>query len=94
MKESIFLSLGLVGLSTASYVNSLTQYIKDIPECALSAMKEALNEEGCSLSTADAKEFDCICDHMYDMDAIVYDKVSHSCAAGKSSFKTKILAFG
>lgn len=88
MKFSALLSVGLAGAASAHYVKSLTEYTKDIPQCAVAAMKIGMKNQGCDLQHVDAKDFDCICDNYIDIDGRVYAEVDHSCAAGKFQFPT------
>ncbi|OAA35243.1 hypothetical protein BBO_08845 [Beauveria brongniartii RCEF 3172] len=85
MKLSVILSIGLAGASSAHYVKSLTEYTKDLPQCAVAAMKIGMKNQGCNLKTVDAKDFDCICDNYLDIDGHVYAEVDHSCAADYAS---------
>lgn len=83
MKATIFLSaLALGPVASAWGVKSLSEYTKDLPECANAAMKAGMHDSGCNVSTVDASDFDCLCDNYYDISGTVFDKVSHSCAAG------------
>ncbi|KAM3515932.1 hypothetical protein MY11210_000472 [Beauveria gryllotalpidicola] len=85
MKLSVSLSVGLAGAASANYVKSLTEYTKDLPQCAIAAMKIGMRNRGCNLKTVDAKDFDCICDNYLDIDGRVYAQVDHSCAADYAS---------
>ncbi|KAM3557416.1 hypothetical protein MY1884_004517 [Beauveria asiatica] len=85
MKLSVILSIGLAGASSAHYVKSLTEYTKDLPQCAFAALKIGMKNQGCNLETVDAKDFDCICDNYLDIDGRVYAEVDHSCAADYAS---------
>lgn len=85
MKFSAILSVGLAGAGSAHYVKSLTEYTKEIPQCAVAALKTGMKNQGCDLQHVDAKDFDCICDNYLDIDGRVYAEVDHSCAAGASS---------
>lgn len=82
MKFSVILSVGLAGAASAHYVKSLTEYTKEIPQCAIAAMKVGMKNQGCDLKKVDAKDFDCICDNYLEIDGRVYAEVDHSCAAG------------
>ncbi|KAF1733185.1 hypothetical protein CRV24_007084 [Beauveria bassiana] len=81
MKLSVILSIALAGASSAHYVKSLTEYTKELPQCAVAAMKIGMKDQGCNLENANAKDFDCICDNYLDIDGRVYAEVDHSCAA-------------
>lgn len=82
MKLSVILSIALAGASSAHYVKSLTEYTKELPQCAVAAMKIGMKDQGCNLENVNAKDFDCICDNYLDIDGRVYAEVDHSCAAG------------
>ncbi|KAJ3496463.1 hypothetical protein NLG97_g2633 [Lecanicillium saksenae] len=84
MKFSAILSIGIAGAASAHYVKSLTEYTKEIPQCAVEAMKIGMKNQGCDLKNVNAKDFDCICDNYLDIDGRVYAEVDHSCAAGMS----------
>lgn len=83
MKFSAVLSLGLASVATAKYVKSLTEYTKEIPQCAVDAMKEGMKNNDCKLNNIDASDFDCICDNYLAIDGRVFNDVEHDCAAGK-----------
>lgn len=84
MKTAVILSaLTLSSLASAWDVKSLSEYTKDLPDCANAAMKAGMHDNGCNVSTVDASDFDCLCDNYYDISGTVFDKVSHSCAAGR-----------
>ncbi|KAJ6789660.1 hypothetical protein PWT90_08674 [Aphanocladium album] len=85
MKFSAILSIGLAGAASAHYVKSLTEYTKEIPQCAVEAMKIGMKNQGCDLKNVNAKDFDCICDNYLDIDGRVYAEVDHSCAADYAS---------
>ncbi|KAH8712749.1 hypothetical protein HC256_005923 [Beauveria bassiana] len=85
MKLSVILSIALAGASSAHYVKSLTEYTKELPQCAVAAMKIGMKDQGCNLENANAKDFDCICDNYLDIDGRVYAEVDHSCAADYAS---------
>ncbi len=45
-------------------IESLSESVKDFPQCSLSAFKNALQKEGCDIKSIGAGTFDCLCKHV------------------------------
>ncbi|KAK8009635.1 hypothetical protein PG989_000568 [Apiospora arundinis] len=69
--------LALVAQSCA--LESLSQYVEDIPSCAHAALASAMRGEGCKTSDVNAETFDCMCRHMTPIVVSVSHAVSVDC---------------
>ena len=48
----------------AAAIESLSDAVKDFPQCSLSAFKKALDKEGCDVKSVGGGTFDCMCKHL------------------------------
>ncbi|KAK7409515.1 hypothetical protein QQX98_008299 [Neonectria punicea] len=55
------LAVNVLGVSAA--LDTLAGYTADIPECAYSEFKKAMESENCEVSDVDSSSFECLCKH-------------------------------
>lgn len=64
---------------------SLSESVKDFPQCSYSAFKNALEKEGCDVKDIGAGTFDCMCKHVASIVVtMVTGKVDANCQASTS----------
>ncbi|OAA75326.1 hypothetical protein LEL_07314 [Akanthomyces lecanii RCEF 1005] len=67
-------------------VESLSESVKDLPQCSYSAFKNALEKEGCDVKDVGAGTFDCMCKHVASIAVtMAMDKVDANCQANWST---------
>lgn len=54
----------LANVFGAVALESLSDFVKDFPQCSLSAFKKALEKEGCDTTSVGTPTFDCLCKHL------------------------------
>lgn len=75
-----FSALALFAVGAVA-LESLTESINDIPSCAVSALKDAMTAEGCSVTKNDADELTCMCKHLSAIVVRVTGKLDGPCDA-------------
>ncbi|PHH89042.1 hypothetical protein CDD83_6724 [Cordyceps sp. RAO-2017] len=81
MRSSAFLGLLATYVLGAGAAQSLSGYVKDVPECAYAAFAKAMSEEGCKIKGVDADDLECLCKHMSSISIGVSREVETRCAA-------------
>ncbi|OAA40226.1 hypothetical protein BBO_06284 [Beauveria brongniartii RCEF 3172] len=64
MRFFTFAALGVANAIGALALESLSESVKDFPQCSYSAFKNALEKEGCDVKSIGAGTFDCLCKHV------------------------------
>lgn len=84
MKAASFYALTLTSILGVAAIESLSEYVGDVPKCAYSAFTESVEKEGCNTKDVNASTFDCICKHMASIVITVVREVDSNCNASKS----------
>ncbi|EGX95116.1 hypothetical protein CCM_03388 [Cordyceps militaris CM01] len=74
-------------------LGSLSESVKDFPQCSLSAFKNALDKEGCDVKNIGSGTFDCLCDHLASVAVTMsLSGLDLNCRANWSSALTRVCA--
>lgn len=66
-------------------LETLSESVKDFPQCSLSAFKKALDKEGCDVKNVGTGTFDCLCKHLESIVvSMSMSKLDANCQASKS----------
>lgn len=86
MKVSLFITVLLAEvLSVGAQMDTIGDYASDIPSCAFSAFKKALQSEECDVDNVGTDTLDCFCRHLSAVAvAVAQDSsVDSQCSIGK-----------
>lgn len=64
MRVSVLSTVVVANVFGAVALESLSDFVKDFPQCSLSAFKKALEKEGCDTTSVGTPTFDCLCKHL------------------------------
>lgn len=82
MRFSVVSTAILANAIGALAIETLSESVKDFPECSLSAFKKALDKEGCDVKTVGSGTFDCLCKHLASIVVtMTQSKIDANCQA-------------
>ncbi|TQV93344.1 hypothetical protein V2A60_010231 [Cordyceps javanica] len=74
-------------------LESLSESVKDFPQCSYSAFKKALDKEGCDVKNIGSGTFDCLCKHLASIVVTMSSsKLDANCQANWSTALTNVCA--
>jgi hypothetical protein len=85
MKRIAVACLALSSIGGAFAEPTIATYIGNIPQCAYSALDNALKTMNCDPSTVNAALFDCFCSQLGGVAVEVAKHVSTDCSPGTST---------
>lgn len=84
MRVSVLSAALVANALGALAIDSLSEGVKDFPQCSLSAFKKALDKEGCDVKNVGAGTFDCLCKHLASIVVtMTTSKIDANCEASK-----------
>ena len=87
MKGSTLVTILVVNILGVAALDTLAGYTADIPKCAYSEFKKAMESENCEVSDVDSSSFECLCKHSSAIAVAVAKGVNDAqCSAGKLPF--------
>ncbi|OAA72104.1 hypothetical protein ISF_01177 [Cordyceps fumosorosea ARSEF 2679] len=93
MRFSTLSAVIMANAMGALAIESLSESVKDFPQCSYSAFKNALSKEGCDVKNIGAGTFDCLCKHLQSIVVtMVTSKLDANCQANWSQALTGVCA--
>ncbi len=65
-------------------IESLSEYIVDVPSCSFSSFSKAVAKEGCDIKNVNADTLQCLCKHLTSIVVtMATDQIDANCQASK-----------